>query len=297
MRRIEHLINDIRFNTNQTDTNRFSDIRLIKLFNDAQRAIQAIVFMSDMGSTVFEKKSLTDIVLQQEEYDLPSDIYAVASVNAVLRAVNNSNVDAVQYFSPMRRITSKELRKQFGYTLRGNKLIISPIPQTGQINGLQVLYTAKLPTLSIRIGQIASFISGTSIKMKSGASIEDITQYDDFITVVSSSGVIKQSAIEMSGYSIGSRLISSPTLLTDVAVNDYVVIGTYGTSHPELPDEAEALLTTFVERKMNAIDSSPDIADTEVFSQDEKNLIMRLFEKKSHDVKYPPIVDDTYMSF
>lgn len=297
MRRVGLLINDIRFNSNHTDTNRFTDLRLLKFFNDAQRAIQGIIFTSDTGSTIFEKEQLSDIVSLQEEYDLPTDIYAVSSINSVLRAVNSSSADAVQYFSPMRQITSKELRKQFGYTTRGNKLIISPIPQSGQTGGLKILYTAKLPTLSTRIGQIASFVSGTNIKLKTGASAEDITAFADFVTVVSSDGTIKQSGIALNGYNIGSRNITTDTALTNVAVDDYVVLGQYATSHAQLPDETESLLTNFVERKMFAVDSSPDISDSNIFTQEEKDHILKLFSKKDHDVKYPPIVDDTYMNF
>lgn len=297
MRRIEHLINDIRFNANQEDNNRFSDLNLLKLFNDAQRAIQAIVFMSDTATHIFEKNQIYDLVSLQEEYDLPSDIYAQSSVTAVGRAINNGNAQAIIYYQPLRQITEKELRKELGYLIRGNKLVLSPIPQNGYTNGLKLTYARKMPTLSHRIGIISSFTSGTSIQLGAGFETTDITNFNDYITVVDKDGVIKQSGIFITGYNITTGLISTSATLTGIAANDYVVLGQYATSHSELPDECEPLLTNFVERRIFSIDSSPDVADSSLFTNEEKELISMLFSQKDHDVKYPPVTDDTYINF
>lgn len=297
MRRLEQLINDIRFDSNQEDTNRFPSIRLMKFFNDAQRQIQAIIFMADSGSEVFQKEALYDLVANQEEYALPSDIYAQSSVSYVGRSVGNSVDGATRYYVPMRKITEKEIRKQFGYAIRGSTLLVSTIPQSGVTNGLRVIYTRKLPTLSLRVGKISSFVSGSSIALAAGFLTNDITLYDDFITVVGADGTIKQSGIALDGYNTGTGAITTSTALTGIAVDDYVAVGSYATTHPDIPDEAESLLTSFVERKIYAVDSSPDIGDSEIFTQEEKDIILKLFEKKDHDVKYPPIVDDTYLNF
>jgi len=83
MRRISQLIHDIRFNTNNIDTNRYSDMRLIKFFNDAQDAIQAIIFTIDTDAKYFVKEAFQNMIYGQELYNLPSDIYSENSVNGI----------------------------------------------------------------------------------------------------------------------------------------------------------------------------------------------------------------------
>lgn len=293
MRRVEHLINDIRFNSNQTDRNRFPDIRLMKFFNDAQRAIQAIIFSSDTGGTVFDTDYTTDLVADQEAYDLPYDIYAVSSINSVGIAPNHISAPENYRYVPLRQLTTKERRSQLGYIIKNNQVLVSPEPKSNITNGLRVSYVRKVPTISIRVGKITSFTSGVSITLSNFIS-EDITAYSDYITVVSADGTIKQRKIEVDSYIAGT--ISTTTALTGISNGDYVVIGEYATSHSELPEETESLLTLFVERKIYGVDSSMDISDSNVFTNEEKDLILTLFEKKDHDVKYPPITSDLYIN-
>lgn len=287
MRRVEHLINDIRFNSNQLDTNRFSDIRLLKLLNNAQRAIQNALFTSDMSDHILKKTALIDTIADQEEYDLPTDIYAHSSISTVKRAINSSNSSYVV----LNQISDKETRNQMGYTVFNDKLIISPIPNVSITSGIKVFYQRKLPTLSIRIGQIDSYISGTSITLKSGYSNATIGDFDDYITVVDSNGTIKQSGIKFTTYASG--VISTSDSLTSIAADDYVVLGEYATSHPQIPDPCEDLLTSHVERSIYAVDSSSDVQ----FSSEEMAMIRDLFQKKDHDVKHPVIIDNLYLNF
>lgn len=295
MRRLEHLINDVRFNSNQTDTNRFSDIRLVKLFNDAQKAIQAIIFMADSGASIFDTEDTQDLVSDQESYALPSDIYAVSSINSVSIVSDNHVSSSREFYTPLRQLSVKERRRGWGYIISGSNILLSPIPMSGVTDGLKINYVKRLPTLSFRIGKVGSFISATSITMTS-ATTQDITAYDDYVTVVDANGVIQQSSILVTGYNTGTGVISTSTVLTDVAANDYVVLGKIATSHPQLPDETESLLTRYVERSIFAIDSSIDINESAVFTQEERDLIIALFEKKDHDVKYPPITNSTYIN-
>lgn len=291
MRRVEHLINDIRFNSNQLDTNRFSDIRLLKLLNNAQRAIQNILFTSDMSDHVLKKTALIDVVAQQEGYDLPSDIYAHSSISTVKRLINSSFRANTDYYTTLNQISDKETRSQMGYTVYNDKLVISPVPQDSISNGIKVFYQRKLPTLSFRIGQIDSFTSATSITLKAGYSDATIGDFDDYITVVDSNGTIKQSGIKFTSYAGG--VISTSDVLDSIDNDDYVVLGEYATSHPQIPDPCEDLLTAHVERGIYAVDSSDDAQ----FTVEEMNMIRDLFQKKDHDVKFPVIINNQYVNY
>jgi len=65
----------------------------------------------------------------------------------------------------------------------------------------------------------------------------------------------------------------------------------------DLPDETEDFLTAFVERKINAVDSSTDVINSQVFTKEEKSELSELFSDTSHDVKYPVVSDETYFSY
>lgn len=294
MRRLEHLINDIRFNSNQVDSNRFSDIRLHKLFNDAQKQIQAIIFMSDVDSSIFEVDYYMNMVADQESYSLPTDIYSVSSISGVGIAPNNISSNTSYKYTQLSKISNKERRSQLGYIIKNKAVLISPIPRESVTNGILLTYIQKVADLSIRIGKIQAFVSGASITLAAGFSTETIENYADHVTVVDSDGVIKQSGINLNAYAAG--VITTDTALTGIAINDYVVLGKYATSHSELPEETEPLLTAFVERKIDAINSSIDLPNSQVFTQEEKDLVIQLFSDKDNDVQYPPITDSTYIN-
>ena len=65
----------------------------------------------------------------------------------------------------------------------------------------------------------------------------------------------------------------------------------------ELPDETEDFLTSFVERKINAVDSSSDVQNSQFFTQEEKEELAELFSDTSNDIKYPVISDETYVTY
>ena len=293
MRRISQLVKDIRFNTNNIDSNRFNDLSLIKLFNDAQKQIQAIIFMEDTGAKQFVKEVTADLEYGVELYDLPSDIYSVNSVNSIARAVNEGSVN---YYTTLRLLSEKERRKSFGYALQGSKYLISPYPRINLVDGVRINYVKKLPDLSPRIGRIKAFTSESFIKMESGFIEGDITEYNDYVSIVNKDGEIKHDTIYIDSYNSESGRINTSSAFADASVGDYIVIGKVATSHSELPENCEPLLTSFVERKIQAIDSSSDLNSADVYTEEEKNTIRSLFAKSEHDAKYPSIVDDTYLN-
>lgn len=294
MRRIELLINDVRFNTNNEGINRYSSIRMIKFFNDAQRTLQSLIHTHDTNGKYFVRETFLDLVVNQESYNMPVDIFADNAITGVARLVTTSSID---YYTPMRQLTEKERRKEFGYIPQGATVIVSPVPNILLNNGLRINYTYRIATLSLRVGKIASKIDGTSVQLAAGWLTDDITLFEDFFCVVGADGVIKDRGFALDGYNASTGLISTSSTLINGAIGDYVVIGLEATSHSELPDVCEQILTNFVERKIQAVDSSEEIKDINFLTQEELESIKRLFVDVEQDVKYPPIADDTYLNF
>lgn len=285
MRRIEHLINDVKFSTNE-ESNRFSNMRFNKLFNDAQDEIQRVIHTSNTNTKFFSKEIEIDLISGQELYDLPSDIYTESSINCISR---RTNTGSQYYFSPMPQIGIKERRLTFGYAIQSKKVIVSPLPYNNLDSGLRINYTRQIPRLSARVGKIDSIIAGT-ITMTETDSTVNISYYDDYFCIVDKNGEIKDQSLLIDS-STSSSVNTSSTIVNGLA-GDYIVAGYLATTNSELPDGTEKFMTTFVERQVHYINSNgKDLSAAKIFTDEEKSDIINLFSHNEKDTKYPEITD------
>ena len=291
MRRLEQLINDVRFQTNE-ESNRFKGLRFNKIFNDAQTEIVRIINVRSSENTFFCETYSTDLVAKQSVYDLPNDVYARNAINSVLRKVT-SGVSSYDSYEPLRLVTFKEIGRSSGYIIQDNQIVLSLLPNTNTTDGLVVNYVKRIPTTSIRIGKISSITSGV-IKLSGLATEEDITLYDDYFCNVDKDGVIIDQDMVIDKYSNG-KITTSSTITA--SVGDYVTLGAHSSSNSLLPIECEKYMTIFAERMVHYINSSrQDMDAASIFTAEEKNAIAELFADVDNDVKYPPIVDSTYLN-
>lgn len=213
-RQVSKLIEEIRFNTNNTDDNRFDDPRLIKFLNSAQRQIQKVIYNSNPTNSPFAEEYQIPVTAGNNAYDLPEDIFAVASVRNVVPVTFSGKATKA-----LRRIDVKEINSQRGYYLRKNIISFAP-------------------------SQLAS----------------------DYLTVV----------------------VTYDKALEDItSVNDTIA----------LPATCEDFLMSFVERKINYVDSSRDIGNSQIFTAEEKEELVSMFREDIKEIKYPPIVDETYLNY
>lgn len=289
MRRLEHLIKDVRFNSDNIETSRFDDINLLKIFNDAQSMIQSLIVKRDSSGKYFPGTDLVNIVASTEEYSLPTDAFAENFISSVSTLLSNSLYD------PLPLITLKEKNIKIGYIISGSVVILSPLPSSSITDGLQIKYVKKLPTLSYRVGRIQSYISATSITLVAGYVDTDFTEYEDFVTVVDVNGVVKQAGIRVALFAGG--VITTTDALTGIAANDYVVVGKYATSHSGLPDVCEGILTSLVNRMMFAYSASSEFNIESMLTADQRAIIEDLFARADHDVKYPPVTNGEFLNY
>lgn len=303
MKRTDLLIKDVKFDANEQDSSRFTSMRLAKYFSDAQKKIHAIMFeVIPDESTLFPKEKFYDLTFEQEFVTLPSDIYAKNSIISVGRSSNTSGNP--RYYSALRKISESERRIIQGYFVFGNKIGLSPLPRTNLGTGLRIVYEKKLPTLSPRIGKIASIV-GQTITLSAPLN-EPITDYSDFFCVVDGSGEIQNFdsngdivPLQIASYvgSTGTLIAETGVDLSGFAVNQYVVSGEYATSHSELLDECEELLISYVDRKIQKVDSSSDVQSSVLFTEEDRAVIESLMAENFKDSIYPAIVDTDYLNY
>lgn len=293
MRRIEHLINDVRFSTNEK-SNRFPNARFNKLFNDAQQEIQRLVHISNTDSKFFAKEAYQDLVNGQEEYFLPVDVYTHSAINSMARRVTQDSNGTISY-STLRYLTEKERRTGFGYIIQGKRYLLTPIPRVNLVNGVRINYTAKIAELATRVGKIANIAAGVITLTGFDAKI-DVTDFNDYFCIVDKDGEIIDQEMDIVSYVKATGVLTTSSTIS-ASVGSYVVLGKVATSNSVLPDACEKYMTMFVERAVHYINSSRgDLEAANVFSAEEKSDIELLFAKNENDVKYPPIVDNNYLN-
>lgn len=303
MRRVDLLINDVLFNTNKVNTNRFPPIRLVKYFNDAQDVIAGIIVANSKMPKFFIKEDFIDVVSGTELYDLPTDIYSQSSINSVARQFGESVTDP--YYSPLKMITEAERRIGAGYAIQGKKILISPLPSSNIGDGIRINYIKKPKKLSIRVGKIQSLPASNKIKLQAGFVSEQIADYDDFFCIVDSEGnyltdvngneIYTGKSLE--SFNVTSGVITTTGVIDTDAIGKYVVLGKMSTDTSELPDNCEKLLGDLVERKIQAVDSSSDVQIQDMLTKEEIIQIVDMFKDNDRDTKYPPVVDTTYLSY
>lgn len=216
MRDASELIEEIRFNTNNIDNNRFTDASILRFLNSAIRQVQRVIFTSNPTAEQFSKVKSYEVNPSQEEIvlKLPSDIYATNAVTAIYPVRTDG-----RRREPIIRIDEREQLHKSGYFLRDNKIHLSTGTLGGNTSSVEVAYTKKVGSLN--------------------------------------------------------------------AVTDT----------PDLPDTVEDFLTCFSERKLHYVDSSKAVADSNVFTNEEKKDIADLFANNNKSIKYPATTDETYVNY
>ena len=222
-----------------------------------------------------------DLSSQQKVYAMPTNIYTDNAINAVFLDVNGSE----RY---------SKLRYNQDYIVANKKIELLFEPRTE--TKMKVDYTYKLNELSTRIGKVSAK-TATTITLTGFDAEEDITDYDDYFTIVDRDGVIIDQEMIIESYVKATGVITTSSTIT-APVNSYVVLGGIASTNSELPDACEKYMTLYVNRMVHYINSSrADMEASMIFSSEEKNDIQLLFAKNESDVKYPEIVDYDYLDY
>ena len=296
MKRIEYLITDVRTSTDNTDTNAVSSTELVSYFNDAQTEIQSIIFQKNPNANIFTTTDYISIVGQQDAYDLPSDIYAYNALKGVDKLVNDLQTGTLDNYFPLNPLVLEERRTFSGYYVEDTQIWLSPTPSSSQSNGLRLTYFKKLPQLSVRVGQVSSAISGTSVTMASGAT--NITGLDDFFCIVDKNGNIIAEGLNLDGYNNGTRVISTDSTFTGVTSSHFVVLGKFASTHTEFPDVCESLLKDYVRSRIhNRNASTNELRNQTQFTQGQIASIVGIFSDNQKEILYAPITDSDFLRY
>lgn len=311
MRRVEHLIRAIRRHTDNEsngDDSGLSDEEFIQFLNDAQDDLYAEI--TKTYRKVFTTSTKFNSVANQEEYDVPSDIFQTGVVSLEYSHTGNEK----DYYPLQRR----ELIEQasipgvpLAYMIRGSKIIADPYPQSSVTNAFRIKYNKALPRLDKRRSAVkAVTVSGagviTALTLEPTYSGYNANHYleNDYLTAVDFDGTVKCTAIGFSRITALTGAISftgapAKTLLTGeaIAIGDYVLLGKRATTHSQLLDDCERYLIAYSVWKALRRDESQS---SQLQAQElamMKQLIVDSYGENYQDVDQIPIINSDYSEY
>jgi len=286
MKRIEFLLRDIK-NMSNIGGGSYSDDLLLLYFNEAQESIRNVIYTANNEANILKDRYYLDLIAGQQDYVLPSRIYAV---NSILTAkICSESEFAINRFTPLRYINYKDIGNEYGYSLLNNRLIFSSNNSYADRARIELIYNSLLPKLAKRSGIVETVI-GNKVNLAEGYDAE-LGLKTDYLTFVDSDGEVLASDVKLVEQSGGELTVSSST---GIVTGSYCLIGEYSTTHSRLPIECENFLRKYVERRVAIGDSSPTDSDsTGILSDTEKLEISSLFEKSMDDCLYPVISPET----
>ena len=318
MRRVKYLLTQIRRHSENegtvSSTAGLSDDELIQYLNDAQEHLQHEI--EGVNQDWFAKEIQIDVVGSQEAYTLPIDTYLDQNIISVEFSLTGNAQDywKLKKAPYQKRETSLVSFSPTQYLLKGNQILLNPIPEASITNGLRIVYSRRLPRLDKRRGLLDAVTVSSGEVTALSLDVTDYTDYfadasafssssiliDDKFCVVGSDGTVKAKGIPITAIneSTGNATITSYTpdsTSETAAVGDYLVAGEFSTSHSEFPETCEKYLIHWVvwqilERDGNYREAQLQAARLEKIEM----AILDSWRRSLDDVQYIPILNDDW---
>jgi len=271
MRRLELLLDHVRRaveNENPSTTDGFSNLEIIQYFNDAQDHLFSKIVLEHPN--VFLKEGFISLVVDQESYDLPTDMYMGTKIKSLEYKYGSGSDD----YYKIGQKTIHDRQTDFTgevphfYIRKGDDILINPIPSVANTNGLRLIYQRQIRTLDVRRGTITSAsktsetlnsitLDLTPTLSKDDDSVQaaaDLLNTLDYICVVDKDGATVVDSIPVKSYDSTTGVITPDVFTTSVAAgsfaDQYVVAGKLSTTHCELPRLCERYLLTYATFKL-----------------------------------------------
>lgn len=300
---IGDIITQQRHDTRNTDVEAHSSDVLLNYNQYAQNRLYGSISLQ--YNYAFEESQDVNITANEDTYTVNDNV----AFGSRIVSVWYSPSGAESAFRPLRPTPNRPDRLSIGtrpifYRRRGNKVIVEPTPTVTQ-GKLRIVYERALDQLALRRGRVNGTPSGAVIDLthSSGAPTTDdealfvensyVCISDPFGTPLLYNGVI--SSYNAANDELTLKANVSTYLVSGYAPSDladgYLTLGKYTTTHSKLPDEAEGYLIEWVNRKLHAVDSSNQFADTDQMLKEIESTIVASYRRPDKDVKLFPTHD------
>lgn len=312
IRRLDLLVRDAR---DQSNNQRFGPNQgvpqreFVRYANDAQERIYNL--MTQEHQSLFCKESFKDSVAGQASYTLPTDVFLKHNVIKIDYSNNGNPIN----YSPLTLRTPRQEVSVTGfpdgYFLRDGSFVVSPIPGNSVTNAFRLNYQYSLPVLDIRRASVTSYSVGgsnvTNITLTDNTILTQENEDDlangnvDYICIVTKDGVITAQGIPIVSYNATTNVATCNHTLSageSITAGNYVVFGTYATTHSVLPSVCERYLTEYTSLRVQMRDSnSSDVSLNSPILQVIEKEILDSIASLEEDILSIPILDRSFMNY
>jgi hypothetical protein len=308
LRRLELLIEQSRQETENnefTDSTGLPDSEFIRYANMAQERLQHLFCQA--RPLLFSKEKLIDVVSQQEEYSLPSDIFLNNKIILVEYTVTGQSKDnyVLKQAKLQERISFPVGHPSF-YIRKSGTILLVPTPD--QSNGkIRLTYVKRLNKLDIRRAKISAVTtSGSSITSLTldNTALIDVDELNKFqyFSVVDTDGNQTMRNIKFTNIDDSTGVVTVDGSFSfesgeTIAANNYIVSNKFSCNTSELPDECERYIVEYMNWKTMKRDSNSDSQELSQELQMIEQELVDSFSEPHDDVDYVTILDDQYLEF
>lgn len=285
MKELEFLINDVREQTDNNDTNGVKDREFVRYFNDGVKTIQAIIFKNNPLCSYYQEPVIYSPVANSRVYDLPSDCYGDNAVSMV-----EMESSANEWY-PVDRVWPEDGNSFFGWFTRNKQVVISGDPDRTLSQRIRVWYFKRLPRFDKAWATVDS-VAGQIITIT--VSDAEMFKVDRFISILTAAGVVR--VANLSYVKTSATTITVVGDLTGVVATDVIVMGKNSLLTVDLPEECEPYLTDYVaQRVVGRNNYTEDWNKMNFWTSEERSNIIAIFADAAQAQARAPITDTEYM--
>jgi hypothetical protein len=292
-----------RHDTRNRDVDAHSDEQFLRYNQYAQDRIYALITLS--YNWVFEETALITPVANQDAYDIDDNLAFGTRITNVEYSANGVDRYYPLEVTPDRYRTLATTGRPKYYRRRHGQFVVEPTPDS-TAGMFRATYERSLDALALRAGRVNGTPSGATIDLTHSvygsptAANEALFVGDTYICISDPYGVPLLYNGVISSYDSATDVITlaadvstyltEGTVLADLA-NGYLTIGKYTTTHSKLPNEAEAFLVEYVNRKLHNVDSSEQFEAANLLLREVTEAIVASFKFPDKARKRFPIDD------
>lgn len=313
MRRLDFLMTQARRESENdgdvTSSAGISDEELVQFANDAQDHLVSRI--EKIVPDAFTEEYITNIVANQESYAFPEESLLKKNLDTVEYSYTGNLQDYVtlRKGTIQERDTSSVALNPYIYIVRGNSILINPIPSSSITNGLRINYSERPPRVDKRRGIVDSVTLNSVSRTITALSVDETETnpqfdtgnflVDDYICIVNRDGIQQMKKIPIDGINSSGDITIAAGFVYEsgetISVGDYVASGKFATTHSELPDLLERYLLRAMTWKLLHRDSSADQAFSKQELDEMEIDILEAYAALSNDIDYITILDDTFL--
>lgn len=289
MRRLEFLVNRVRYETDNKDTNGIANAEIVSYFNDAQKYISSLIFKNNPYADFFKVQvelpaSIAGI------YNIPDDCFTTSAVSMVeVKWEESSNNKGYNRIKP---IMESESAYMFGYYIRNNQVIITGDAPNANFTSIRITYFRRLKSVDVRQAKVNSVVPNVSIIMSLVPT--DLYLMDDHASTVDADG---NQVVANIYFTNTSGIVLSTLNTLGVTTSQWIVAGKNTCNKSELPEECETYLIDYVKQRIYTRNNYEDANKQMYFTEQQKADIISLFSKNKKDDDTVPVTDITYLTF